>query len=148
MERMMLENGNIYTVLIVDDEAEILRTLKSFLGLCGFNVLTASSGIEAIEAINSQKVHIVLSDISMPGMDGIELLKQIRSLDFSIQVIMMTGFSTFNTTLVALENGATDYILKPFEDMDEIERIVGISVERLQRWRRVLTGSSRGKHRK
>lgn len=143
----MVESENIYTILVVDDEEEILRTLKSYLGLCGFEVIVASSGAEAMNVINSQKVHIVLTDISMPGMDGLELLKKIRDLDFSIQVIMMTGFSTFNTTLLALESGAADYILKPFEDLDEIDRMIKISVERLQRWHRVLTGSSRGNHR-
>lgn len=138
----------VYTVLVVDDELEILRTLKSFLTMNGFRVLIAKSGIEALEVIESEKVHIVLTDVSMPGMDGISLLERVRKYDFSIQVIIMTGYSTFNTTLQALELGATDYILKPFEDLDEVVRILTISADRLKRWQKVLAGSSVGKHRK
>ncbi len=138
----------VYTVLVVDDELEILRTLKSFLTMNGFRVLVAKGGVEALEIIESEKVHIVLTDVSMPGMDGISLLERVRKYDFSIQVIIMTGYSTFNTTLQALELGATDYILKPFEDIEEVVRILNISVDRLKRWQKVLAGSSVGKHRK
>ncbi len=131
-----------YNVLIVDDEIEILRTLKSYLMLNGFKVTVAQNAQAAMDVVSSGKVHIVLTDISMPGMDGIALLEKIRSYDFSIQVIIMTGFSTFKTTLQALELGATDYILKPFEDLDEVVRIINISVDRLKRWEKVLAGSS------
>lgn len=143
---MLSENS--YTVLVVDDEMEILRTLKSYLSINGFRVLAAKSGVEAMEIVESEKIHIVLTDVSMPGMDGIALLENIRRYDFSIQVIIMTGFSTFNTTLQALELGAADYILKPFEDLDEVVRILNISADRLKRWQKVLAGSSTGKHRK
>ena len=143
---MLSENS--YTVLVVDDEMEILRTLKSYLSINGFRVLAAKSGVEAMEIVESEKIHIVLTDVSMPGMDGIALLENIRRSDFSIQVIIMTGFSTFNTTLQALELGAADYILKPFEDLDEVVRILNISADRLKRWQKVLAGSSTGKHRK
>lgn len=137
-----------YTVLVVDDELEILRTLKSYLSINGFRVLIAKSGQDALDMIEKEKIHIVLTDVSMPGMDGISLLERVRQYDFSIQVIIMTGYSTFNTTLQALELGATDYILKPFEDLDEVVRILNISADRLRRWQKVLAGSSTGKHRK
>ena len=136
-----------YKVLIVDDEPEILRTLKSYLALNGFTAYIAENGQKALDIIVHEKINIVLSDISMPVMDGLELLKEIRKIDFSIQVIMMTGFSTFNTTLMALEYGAADYILKPFQDLDEIIRLLNISADKLYRWRKVLAGSSKGKHR-
>lgn len=134
--------GSEYNVLVVDDEVEILRTLKSYLSLNGFKVTVAKDAQTAFEVVESGKVHIVLTDISMPGMNGIDLLEKIRAYDFSIQVIIMTGFSTFKTTLQALELGATDYILKPFEDLDEVVRIINISVDRLRRWEKVLAGSS------
>lgn len=134
-----------HTVLIVDDEPEILRTLRNYLRLNDYNVLTAESGAAALEIMRQEKVHIVLSDIKMPGMSGLELLKRIRAMDFSIQVIMMTGYSTFDITLQALEHGACDYILKPFEDLDDLVHLLEIASERLTRWRRALAGSSRGK---
>ncbi len=130
-------------VLVVDDEPEILRTLRSYLELHGFGVQTASNAAEALEHVRKGKVHIVLTDIKMPGMDGLELLEEVRRIDFSIQVIVMTGYSTFDTTLQALERGAADYILKPFEDLDEVVRLLSIAGDRLTRWRKVLAGSSR-----
>lgn len=130
-----------FTVLIVDDETEILRTLKGFLGMSGYRVLTAETGEGALAHIRTTKVHIVLSDIKMPGMSGVELLKKVREIDFSIQVIMMTGYSTFDLTLQALEHGAADYILKPFENLQDILDLIAISGDRLIRWRKVLAGS-------
>lgn len=134
-----------FTVLIVDDEPEIRRTLKNFLTLSDFRVLTAESGEEAMRMINNDKVHMVLSDIKMPGMSGLTLLERIRAIDFSIQVIMMTGYSTFDITLQALEHGAADYVLKPFEDLEEVVRLLNMSAERLTRWRKVLASSSKRK---
>ncbi|MHC4886748.1 MAG: response regulator, partial [Planctomycetota bacterium] len=113
-----------WKILIVDDEEEICKTLRNYLTLSGFQSSYTTSAEEAIQRIGTEKIHIVLSDIKMPGMDGLELLEAIRRSDFSIQVIMMTGFSTFDITMQALEKGATDYILKPFESLDEIVELV------------------------
>jgi YesN/AraC family two-component response regulator len=132
-----------WKVLIVDDEPVICRTLKNYLSLEGFEPLTANGGEEALAIARREKVHIALLDIKMPGMDGITLLGRLRELDFSMQVIMMTGFSTFDLTLQALEKGATDYILKPFDDMDEIVHLVRLAAEKLERWKRNLAGSAR-----
>lgn len=130
-------------LLIVDDEEEIQRTLRNFFLLNDFAVQTAGSGEQALEIIRQGKVHIVLSDIKMPRMDGIELLEEIRKIDFSIQVIMMTGFSTFDLTIQALERGAADYVLKPFRDLDEVLHLVNLAAEKLERWKGVLAGSSK-----
>jgi two-component system NtrC family response regulator len=134
-----------WKILVVDDEFEICRTLRNYFKLSGFNVFTATSGSEALEIIQKEKIHIVLSDIKMPEMDGLELLEKIHNIDFSIQVIMITGFSTFSTTLQALEKGAADYILKPFDDMDEIVKIVNLSIEKLSRWKANLAASAKRK---
>lgn len=131
------------TVLIVDDEQGICKTLKNYLTLSGYSCLTASTGEEALNVIREQKVHIVLLDIKMPGMTGLEALEEIRKFDFSIQVIMMTGFSTFDYTLQALEKGAMDYIQKPFDDLDNVVELVKMAGDRLHRWRHVLAGSSK-----
>jgi len=130
-----------WKILIVDDEHEICKALRNYLMLSGYSAITANSGEEALQIINREKIHIVLSDIKMPGMTGLELLEKIRELDFSIQVIMMTGFSTFDITMQALEKGACDYILKPFGSMDEIVDLINLSVEKLARWKRNLADS-------
>jgi DNA-binding NtrC family response regulator len=132
-----------WRVLVVDDEPEICRTLRNYLRLSGYEVVTANSGPEAIDLVCNEKVHVALLDIKMPGMDGLELLERLHGHDFSIQIIMMTGFSTFQITLKALERGATDYILKPFDDMEEIVRLVQLATEKLERWRRNLADSVR-----
>lgn len=132
-----------WTVLVVDDEPEILRTLRNFLTLADYTVVTASGGEEALKLLRGGKIHIVLCDIRMPEMDGLTLLEKIRTVDFSIQVIMMTGYSTFDSTLEALEKGATDYVLKPFENLDDVLHLVQLATEKLTRWKKVLAGSSK-----
>jgi YesN/AraC family two-component response regulator len=136
-------------ILVVDDEPEICRTLKNYLSISGFNVVTAPDGETALEIAQREKIHIVLSDVMMPGMDGIELLETVKRQDFSTEVIIMTGFSTFDLTLKALEKGASDYIIKPFEDMEEIVRIIRFSADRLNRWKSNLARSAtlKKKHR-
>lgn len=130
-----------WKILIVDDEAEICRTLKNYLTISGYDVVTANNAEEAIEIARSEKIHIALLDIMMPGINGIELIEHLKKVDFSIQAIIMTGFSTFDLTLKALEKGANDYILKPFEDLDDIVRLIEIAIEKLERWKKSLAGT-------
>jgi len=128
-------------ILIVDDEEGIRTSLGAYLRLEGYHVGSSASGKEAIEALRETKYNIVLLDINMPGMDGLETLRAIKAIDFSIQVIMMTAYSTFDKTMKSLEYGATDYILKPFEDLAEILHLVRLSEERLGRWKRNMSAS-------
>ncbi|MBI4829512.1 MAG: response regulator [Nitrospinae bacterium] len=128
-------------ILIVDDEEGIRTSLGAYLRLEGYQVGSAASGKETIEALRETKYNVVLLDINMPGMDGLETLRAIKAIDFSIQVIMMTAYSTFDKTMKSLEYGATDYILKPFEDLAEILHLVRLSEERLDRWKRNMSAS-------
>ena len=128
-------------VLIVDDEEGIRTSLGAYLSLEGYTVEVAEDGYRALEKLRQSKFNIVLLDINMPGMDGLETLKAIKGLDFSIQVIMITAYSTFDKTMKSLEYGATDYILKPFEDLKEILHLVKLSEERLDRWKRNMSAS-------
>lgn len=137
-----------YNVLIVDDEEGIRRTLRNYLVLSGYECITAADGPEALQLIRDRKVHVVLLDIKMPGMDGLAVLDEIRKYDFSIQVIMITGYSTFDYTLQALEKGALDYIQKPFDNLDDVVELVGIAADRLRRWKTVLAGSSKSSRQK
>lgn len=128
-----------YKILIVDDEEDIVGTLKKHMKLDGYTVDTAQSAVEAFEKVKKDKYHVVLTDIVMPEMDGIELLREIKSYDALTQVIMMTGYSTMDKTLSSLEFGANDYILKPFKSVEQVMEIIDYSIKKLERWRESIT---------
>jgi len=123
-----------FRVLIVDDEQDVTVVLEQFLRMEGYDVYSTTSPIEALEMIKKQKYHIVLSDIVMPKMDGIEFLIQVKQYDALTQVIMMTGYSTMDKTMRCLEAGANDYILKPFKNLSELAGIIKLSEDKLKRW--------------
>jgi DNA-binding NtrC family response regulator len=108
-----------FSILVVDDEENVSRLLGKVLLKEGFNVYTASDGNEALSIIDSQRVDIVITDIKMPGMNGIELLEAIKEADTDIKVILITAFATVETAVEALRAGASDYITKPF-NLDEV----------------------------
>ncbi len=128
-------NKQNYKILVVDDEREILESLKKNLILEGYCVEISEGSEEALEKIKNDKFHIVLTDIVMPGIDGIELLREIKSYDALSQVIMMTGYSTMDKTIKSLENGANDYILKPFKNIEYVIELINLSIAKLERWR-------------
>ncbi|MGD2271179.1 MAG: sigma-54 dependent transcriptional regulator [Desulfobacterales bacterium] len=101
------------SVLIVDDEPSILQSLGGLLSDEGFEVLTASNGYEALKSIDSESPDLVLLDIWMPGIDGIETLKEIKKDNPFIQVIIITGHGTIETAVKATKLGAYDLIEKP-----------------------------------
>ena len=110
-------------VLVVEDE-ELLRTiLRRLLEGEGYRVLTADSAESALRVFAENDVDLTLSDIKMAGMDGIELLSSIRSIDPAAPVIMMTAFSSVDTAVAALRHGAYDYITKPFINEDLLQRV-------------------------
>lgn len=118
---------NNHTILIVDDEENVSGLLSKILSKKGYTALTADNGINAINIIESRRVDIVITDIKMPGMSGIELLRKVKSTDPLIKVIIITAFATLETAIEALKIGANDYIIKPFD----IEEIIN-SVKRLE----------------
>ncbi len=128
-------------ILVVDDEEGIRGSINSYLRLNDYRTDVACNGVEAVRKVRNEKYNIILLDINMPEMDGLETLQVIKSIDFSIQVIMMTAYSTFDKTMKSLEYGANDYILKPFGDLSEILDLVRMSEERLDRWKRNMSAS-------
>lgn len=129
-------------ILIVDDEVEISKTLTRFLELDDrFIIESVTNPLEALEKVKREKIHILLSDIMMPEMSGIELLEQVKKIDGLTQVIMMTAFSTVDKVVDCLEKGANDYILKPFEDLEDVQKIIDVTAEKLARWKTVLLQS-------
>jgi DNA-binding NtrC family response regulator len=109
-------------VAIVDDEQDILDILKKFFSRK--NLFDVDIYVNPQDAINNIKINdydLVLTDIMMPQIDGIELLKQIKEHDKNIEVIMMTAYSTLEKTLESEKLGASDYITKPFISLKDVE---------------------------
>ncbi len=104
------------TILIVDDEKNYPLIISAVLNEEGFETLTANSASEALETLKSCDVDIVLTDMKMPGMDGIELLEHVKRKDPELPVIMMTAHGTVEKAVEAMQKGAYNYILKPFEN--------------------------------
>ncbi|MFO7707033.1 MAG: sigma-54 dependent transcriptional regulator [Desulfobacterales bacterium] len=104
------------TVLVVDDEKNYLLVLSAVLEEEGYEVLTALSGPEAIEIQKASDIDLVLTDMKMPTMDGIELLERIKAYDPDLPVIMMTAHGTVDKAVEAMQKGAYTYILKPFDN--------------------------------
>jgi two-component system NtrC family response regulator len=104
------------TVLIVDDEKNYTRILGAVLEEEGFETLTANSGPEALEILEGSDVDLVLTDMKMPQMDGIQLLEKIKTRDSELPVIMMTAHGTVDKAVEAMQKGAYSYILKPFDN--------------------------------
>jgi two-component system NtrC family response regulator len=104
------------TVLIVDDEKNYTAVLSVVLREEGYETLAANSGEEAVEQLNTASVDLVLTDLKMPGMDGIELLARIKAKDPDLPVIMMTAHGTVDKAVAAMQKGAYTFIQKPFEN--------------------------------
>jgi DNA-binding NtrC family response regulator len=101
-------------ILVVDDEAEMLTTLLRTLRRRGFSAEGASNGAAALELFQKKSFSLVITDFRMPQMSGIELLRNVKKLTPDIPVIMITGFGTVNNAVEAMQQGAADYLLKPF----------------------------------
>ena len=119
------------TILVVDDEAPILELLGEYLRARGHHVLTAHDGQRALEVLADTTPDVVLSDMKMPGMGGLELLEHIRELPVPIATILMTGYGTIDSAIRSMKNGAHDYLLKPFK-LREVHAAITRSVERIR----------------
>jgi EAL domain-containing protein (putative c-di-GMP-specific phosphodiesterase class I) len=122
-------------VLVVDDEPELLRGVCRGLKLLGYSVTEARNGEEAVQHLRRRAFDVVVSDIVMPGMGGIQLLKEIRQHDLHVPVVLMTGAPAVSTAVQALEYGAFHYLTKPVEP-DALDQVVQKAV-RMHRMARV-----------
>jgi two-component system OmpR family response regulator len=114
-------------ILIVDDDKEICEYMETFLARDGFLVKTLNSPQDAVEEVRSGKYHIVVLDLMMPKIDGIELLKQIRKVDSDIAVVIFTGYPSLESAVASMKLDAVDYIKKPFnpeEFREVIDRVM------------------------
>ncbi|MFH1241394.1 MAG: response regulator [Pseudomonadota bacterium] len=109
-------------IMLVDDEERFLSTTKKLLARHGYDAFTATSGAEALEKLRSHNIHVVILDVKMPGMDGIATLKRIKSEFPLVEVIMLTGHATVESAVDGLKSGATDYLMKPTDVGELLEK--------------------------
>jgi DNA-binding response OmpR family regulator len=109
-------------ILLVDDDTELHKIMKVLLNAAGHSMLSAYSGTETLEILKTEKVDVVILDVTMPTMDGLEVLREIRTTT-DIPVLMLTAISMENTIQNAFLLGADDYLIKPFSPKQVLERI-------------------------
>lgn len=125
-------------ILIVDDEKGILEALQTHLELDGYQVDVANSAKEALEFFQKEPYHIVMTDINMPVMDGLVLLEEIKALRGDTIVVMITAYTSLTKVLLSRAHGATDYVLKPFRDLSEVDEALHRAIEQLDRWNKII----------
>ncbi|MBI4536456.1 MAG: response regulator [candidate division NC10 bacterium] len=108
-------------IMVVDDEPDAVELLQEFLVAKGYEVLTATAGEEALQKVREERPHLILLDVRMPGMNGLEVLRRVRQIDQEVGVIMVTAVNEEETGREALALGAFDYVVKPL-DLAYLER--------------------------
>ncbi len=127
---MDMKKHKIDSILLVDDESDIREVLTIALMDMGYNVFEAEDATTALQVFEKEKPPIVLTDIKMPGMDGIELLQRIKRENAETEVIMITGHGDMNLAIKSLKNDATDFITKPI-NVDALEIALGRAVDKI-----------------
>lgn len=110
-------------VMVVDDEENIRDVLSSYLTTLGYDVVTAQDGEDALKKFGRGGFDLIISDLLMPTIDGLELLKKVREEDKDVIFLMITGYPSIETAVEAIKKGAYDYITKPFHMEDVKIRI-------------------------
>ncbi|MBW1896639.1 MAG: sigma-54-dependent Fis family transcriptional regulator [Deltaproteobacteria bacterium] len=136
------------TILIVDDEKNYLVVLSAFLSGEGYEILTASSGMDAQDTLETADLDLVLTDMKMPNMDGIEFLKEIKKKNPDLPVLMMTAYGTVEKAVEAMQLGAFNFIQKPFKN-ETLKQMVekAISTYRLVKENRQLVAALQSRYR-
>jgi len=127
MMLMMAEQEGILMdknrVLLVDDEEEFVRALAKRLTAKGLNVEVSGDGESAVEKVKQSDFDVIVLDLAMPGMDGLETLKRLREVNSDLQVILLTGHGTIRSGVEAMKVGATDFLEKPAEFPELLAKI-------------------------
>lgn len=118
-------------ILIIDDEPEILENLETILSDEGHEVVKASSGNEAVANFKAGSFGLVITDMKMPGLSGLDVLRRVKQIDKDVEVIILTGYGSLEDAILALRNeGAYDYLEKPLEDIDKFLITIENALER------------------
>jgi len=134
-------------ILIIDDEPQILSFLRNLFELEGWDVHEASSGAEGIEKIEREHYDVILSDLKMPGADGIEVLRTAKKIQSDAEVVLMTGYGTVDSAIEAMRSGAFHFLMKPFR-AEEVLHLVrkAYSQRQLKRENLFLKNEARGQY--
>ena len=117
-------------ILVVDDENEFLELINNRLQKRGFTVEGASTGEKALELVREQSFDAMVLDVKMPGIDGIEVLRQVKQMKPELPVILLTGHASIETAMTGVETGAVDYLLKPVSINDLVMRLRDMTTTR------------------
>lgn len=126
-----MKNQENNRVLVVDDEQSVLMVLEEVLTEDGYEVVTASSAEEALQAYEKQPFPVVITDIRMGDMDGIELSGKIKEQDHNTEVVIMTSHASMESVITALRTGVYDYLIKPFEDLGVITAVINRAMDKI-----------------
>jgi len=118
-------------ILLADDYIPSRNVLEEFLEDDEFRISTAENGLEAIHALKNEVFDLVVTDLKMPGANGIEVLKKAREVNPDVQVIVITGYASLETAIEAIKEGAYDYITRPFK-LDEMKVVVENACEKIR----------------
>ena len=134
-------------ILVIDDEGKMRRVLEMSLSEQGYKIYLAENGEEGIKVLQEKDVDLVITDMKMPGIDGLKVLERAKELDPDCPVILMTAYGTVETAVKAMKEGAYDYILKPFE-LEEMNVLVekALRLTRVIRENRVLKEELKGRY--
>jgi signal transduction histidine kinase/CheY-like chemotaxis protein len=134
-------------VLIVDDEPSVVEVFQEFLASQGYTLTLASSGEEAVRRLPDLRPDVILTDLNLPGLSGLEVMRAAKSVDPEVCVVVVTGYASASTAIDALRQGAYDYVTKPF-DLDDVFQIVerGVANRRLKVLNRELLEELRQKN--
>lgn len=122
------------SILIVDDEEIILQTLAAVLKRKGLDAVVESDPVRAVRNYEQCPHNVVLADVLMPGMSGVEVVRKVKKINPLCNVIVMTAFSNMEHVVECIEAGAVDYITKPFTDLAVVSNIVLAAQDRVDRW--------------
>ncbi len=111
-------------VLLVDDEADFIESLSKRLEVRGLKVFTATRGQNALDLLDKEKFDIIVLDLAMPGMDGLKTLEHIKKKDVDAEIVMLSGHGDVKSTTEAMKLGATDFLEKPVDLPELLEKIV------------------------
>lgn len=139
--------AEVARVLVVDDEESVIELFQDFLSSQGYEISVAMTGEDAVRLLKEVRPEVVLTDINLPGMSGLEVMREARRIDPEAAVIVVTGHASASSAIDALRQGASDYITKPF-DLDEVHQIVerGVANRRLKAINRQLVEELRQKN--